>query len=79
MGAEVLEVEALETSQVVGKSVRDLDLPSGVLFGAIVRDDDVIMPRADTVIQRNDRVVLFALLDQIKKVEQLFSVQLGYF
>ena len=37
MGAEVMEIEALETSHVVGKAVRDLDLPSGVLFGALVR------------------------------------------
>ena len=79
MGAEVLEVEALETSQVVGKSVIDLDLPDGVLFGALVRDDEVIIPRGSTVIQRDDRVILFSLVDQIKKVEQLFSVQLGYF
>ncbi len=79
MEAEVLEVEALETSQVVGKSIRDLDLPTGILFGALVREGEVLMPRGATVIQKNDRVVLFALLDQIKKVEQLFSVQLGYF
>jgi trk system potassium uptake protein len=79
MGAEVLEVEALETSHVVGKSLRDLDLPAGILFGALVRHDKVIIPRGDTVIQRDDRVILFALADQIKTVEQMFSVQLGYF
>ena len=79
MGAEVMEIEALETSQVVGKAVRDLDLPSGVLFGALVRNDEVIIPRGDTVFHQDDRVVLFSLVDDIKKVEQLFSVQLGYF
>ena len=79
MGAEVLEVEAMETSQVVGKSILDLELPQGVLFGALVRDDDVIIPRGETVIQKDDRVILFSLVDQIKKVEQLFSVQLDYF
>jgi len=79
MGAEVLEVEALETSLVVGKSIRDLDLPAGILFGALVRGESVVIPRGDTVIQRDDRVILFALADQIKSVEQMFSVQLGYF
>jgi len=79
MGAEVLEVEALETSYVVGKPIRDLDLPMGVLFGALVREGEVLMPRSGTVIQKDDRVILFALSDQIKKVEQMFSVQLGYF
>jgi trk system potassium uptake protein TrkA len=31
MGAEVMEVEALQTSDAVGRPVRDLDLPSGVM------------------------------------------------
>ena len=79
MGAEVMEIEALETSHVVGKSVRDLDLPAGVLFGAVIRDEEVIVPRGDTVLQQCDRVIVFSLVDQIKKVEQMFSVQLGYF
>ncbi len=76
---ELIEAEALETSSLVGKPLRDVKLPSGVLLGAIVRDGKVISPRGSTVVEAKDRVVLFAAANAIRKVEKLFSVQLEYF
>jgi trk system potassium uptake protein TrkA len=78
-GAELIEAEALETLDLLDKPLRDLKVPSGVRFGAIVRGEEIIIPRGDTVIKAGDRVIIFALAEQIKKVEQMFSVQLGYF
>ncbi|MCK5445316.1 MAG: Trk system potassium transporter TrkA, partial [Rhodospirillaceae bacterium] len=76
---ELIEAEALETSPLVGVPLRDAKLPDGVLIGAIVRGDEVITPRGDTVTQTGDRVVVFAASDVIRKVEKMFSVQLEYF
>jgi len=76
---ELIEAEALETSDLVGTPLRDIDLPQGVLLGAIVRDDEVIVPRGGTIIQAQDRVVLFAAANVVQKVEKMFSVQLEYF
>lgn len=76
---ELIEAEALETSDLVGTPLRDIDLPQGVLLGAIVRGDEVIVPRGDTVIQAKDKVVLFAASKAVRKVEKMFSVQLEYF
>ena len=76
---ELIEAEALETSPLVGTPLREVDLPDGVLLGAIVRDGKMISPRGDTVVRARDRVVLFAAEDAIRKVETLFSVQLEYF
>ena len=77
--AELIEAEALETLDLLDTPLRDLKVPAGVRFGAIVRGEQVIIPRGDTVIRAGDRVIIFALVEQIKKVEQMFSVQLGYF
>lgn len=77
--AELIEAEALETLDILDTPLRDLKVPAGVRFGAIVRGADVIIPRGDTVIKAGDRVIIFALAETIKKVEQMFSVQLGYF
>jgi trk system potassium uptake protein TrkA len=77
--AELIEAEALETLDLLDTPLRDLKVPAGVRFGAIVRGDEVIIPRGDTIIRAGDRVIIFALVEQIKKVEQMFSVQLGYF
>ncbi|MEW5727641.1 MAG: Trk system potassium transporter TrkA [Pseudomonadota bacterium] len=76
---ELIEADALETSSLVGKPLRDVKLPNGVLLGAVVRDGQVISPRGNTVVQAGDRVVLFAAADAVKKVEKMFSVRLEYF
>jgi len=76
---ELIEADALETSTLVGRPLREVDLPSGTRFGAIVRDNRVIVPRGSTVIEAGDRIVLFAAIDAVKKVEKLFSVRLEYF
>ena len=77
--AEVIEAEALETSPIMGTPLREVKLPTGIVVGAIVRDDEVIIPNGDTVIQTNDRVIILATAGQVKKVEKLFSVRLEFF
>lgn len=77
--AEVIEAEALETSGLVGKPLHAANLPHGIIVGAIVRQDKVIMPRADTTVEIGDRVIIFALAEQVKKVEKLFAVRLEFF
>lgn len=76
---EVIEAEALETSSLVGAPLREVKLPAGVMVGAIVRGGEVITPRGTTTIQPKDRVVLFASVDAVRKVEKLFSVRIEYF
>lgn len=77
--AEVIEAEALETSSMVGRALREARLPPGVVIGAVVRGATVIIPRGDTIIQAKDRVVIFALAEAVRKVEKLFSVRLDFF
>ena len=77
--AEVIEAEALETSPLTGTPLRDAKLPAGVIVGAIVRDDEVIVPRGDTVIRPHDKIIIFATAGQSKKVEKMFSVRLEFF
>ena len=77
--AEVIEAEALDTSPLVGKPLREVRLDDGIMVGAIVRGDDVIKPTGDSRIETGDRVVIFAERDQVKKVEQLFRVSLEFF
>jgi trk system potassium uptake protein TrkA len=76
---ELIEADALETSSLVGKPLKEINLPNGVLLGALVRAGQVISPRGNTVVQVNDRVVLFATTNAVKKVEKMFSVRLEYF
>lgn len=76
---ELLEAEALDTSAIAGKRIEEIKLDRGIILGAIIRGDEVLMPRGDTTIEAKDRVVLFALPDQVRKVEKLFTVGLEFF
>lgn len=80
--AEVIEVIAhgdKRNSRVVGRKRVDLKLPPGATIGAIVRDDVVIIPHQDIVIEENDHVILF-LADKryISAIEKMFQVGVSY-
>lgn len=76
---EIVEADALETSPLVGTPLKEIDLPKGVVVGALVRDDEVIIPRGDTVIKAGDRVVLFAAAEAVAKVAKMLAVRPEYF
>lgn len=76
---EIIEAEALETSPMIGKPLREVELPDGVRLGAVVRGEVVIIPDGETVIKPHDRVILAALRDQVKQLQHLFRVSLEYF
>ncbi len=76
---EIIEAEALATTPVVGRPIRELGISDGVKFGAIVRDGHVIAPDGDTELRPRDRAILFARHDYIREVEQIFRVSPDYF
>ena len=77
--AEAIEAEALETSDIVNKPLHKVKIPKGVIVGAIFRKDEIIIPRGDTVIRPGDRLIIFALLQVLPKLEKLLTVKLEYF
>ena len=77
--AEIIEAEAMETSPIVGVAIKDVHLPVGMVAGAVIRGDEVIIPRGNTVIQPKDRVVIFTVAEGVKHLEKMFSVRLEYF
>jgi trk system potassium uptake protein TrkA len=54
-------------------------LPAGTIVGAVIRGEQVIIPRGETIIQVHDRVIMFALADVVKKVEKMFAVRVDFF
>ena len=72
--AEVIELVAGPKSQITYKEIKHLrgTLPDDVLLGAIVRQDRVLIPTGESVIQVGDRVIIFSMPDSIPVVEKLF-------
>jgi trk system potassium uptake protein TrkA len=77
--AEAIEAEALETSSIVNEPLSQVKFPKGALVGAVVRGDEIIIPRGDTVIRPKDRLIIFTLQKVVPKLEKLLTVQLEYF
>jgi trk system potassium uptake protein len=71
--AEVLEIEVGEESLLAGNRIRDVmaELPAGVVVGAVTRAGELIVPRGETVVERDDHVVVFletSALDEVTAV-----------
>lgn len=77
--AEVIEAVALETSDIVEKPLRDVSFPKGAVIAGIIRKETIVIPKGDSVIHPNDRVIIFARKEVISKIEKILSVKLEYF
>lgn len=81
--AEALEAIAhgdRSNSKVVGRKVGEISLPKGASIGALVREDEIILPDADTVIETDDHVIVFVpSRKQMPRVEKLFQVSESFF
>ena len=77
--AEVMEALALETSDIVDKPLKQISFPKGALVAGVIRRDKIIIPSGDSVIQPDDRIIIFARRQAIPKIEKILAVKLEYF
>jgi trk system potassium uptake protein TrkA len=68
------------SSKVIGRTLGDIELPTGTTIGAIVRGKDVLIAHDDIVVKPDDHLLLF-LVDKsrIREVEKLFQAPLSFF
>jgi len=77
--AEAIEAEALETSEIVNVPLSQVKFPKGALVGAIVRGEEIIIPRGDSIIRPKDRLIILALQKVVPRLERLLTVKLDFF
>ena len=71
---EIIEAEIIETSELINKELKNSNLPDEIRVGAILRGDDVIIPRSNFVFKKEDIVVLLAKKDFLHIVENMFRI-----
>jgi trk system potassium uptake protein TrkA len=54
---EIVEVELSRSSPILKKKVKDLSLPPGSIFIAVIRGEEVIIPYGETEFQSEDKVI----------------------
>jgi trk system potassium uptake protein TrkA len=77
--AEAIEVEALETSDLVNRPLKSIRFPKDAIIGAVVRDGQITIPHGESIIRPGDRVIIFAKRQAIPAVEKALMVKLEYF
>ncbi|MEQ8200452.1 MAG: Trk system potassium transporter TrkA [Syntrophomonadaceae bacterium] len=70
--AEMLELGAQPGAIVLSKPLKDISFPEGSMIGAVLRDDQVLIPDGNFRIAVNDRLLVFSLEKGIHKIEKLF-------
>jgi len=69
--AEVLELQIPPDSKVIQRPLRERFFPQGTIVGAILRDQQVIIPRGQDWLEAGDHAILFTAENKVKAVEAL--------
>jgi len=71
--AEIIEFIAQKGSKITSKPLSSIKFPDHAIVGAILKNDkDLVIPKGNTQIEVNDKVIVFSLPQAIKNVEKLF-------
>lgn len=71
---EVIDVDAASASTLVGKSIKDLYDHHKILIAALIRDNQVTIPRQGSTIRLEDRVILMLAPEQAKRSEDILGI-----
>jgi trk system potassium uptake protein TrkA len=69
---EIIEVTLSAASSVVGKKVQDLALPEGAIFMAVLRGEEIVVPKRDTTLMRGDKVIAMVKKEVEQKLREMF-------
>jgi trk system potassium uptake protein TrkA len=73
LDAEILEIEAAEGAPVTQGTLQEIDLPDGVLMGAVQSNDHVEVATGDTRIEPGSRAIVFALPEHVSDAQHYFD------
>ena len=71
---EIIEAEIIDSSELINKELKNCNLPDEIRVGAILRGEEVIIPRSNFVFKNEDIVVLLAKKDFLNVVENMFRI-----
>lgn len=72
--AEVVEARALAGSRLVSGPLGQIGVPSGMLIGAVIREQEIFIPDAHTVLQAGDSVIAAVAGSSLRQAEALLAL-----
>src|SRR5690606_23941399 len=70
--AEIIEFIIQKDNRLTKTSIGDLHLPENAVVAGIIRGEEHFFPEADFVMQKDDKVIVFARYNAISRVERIF-------
>ena len=77
--AQAMEIIIPEKSGAIKKAIKDLKIPVDAIIGTIIRGEEVIIPQGSTILEPNDKVIIFTLNQCREKVQAIFEEKKGWF
>lgn len=71
--AELIEYVIKKDNQLVKKPLKDIKFPQTATVGLVIRKNKTFVPNGNTVLNIDDKVIIFALPTAIQKIEKLFT------
>lgn len=74
--AEVYEFKLKDDSALIGKTLMEMHVPTGMLVGGIIRKDGMaVIPRGKTIVEKGDNLVIFCKNDSKDKLNRFLGVE----
>lgn len=74
---EVTEIVVGSKAPIINKPLEELKLPEGIIIGAMVHKNEVIIPNGKSVIHEGDRIIVFCLNDDLQTLRSLIWPKKG--
>lgn len=71
-GVTVLKIDVDWDSKIAKKTLQELEIPDGIIIAGIVRKDRYLIPRGDTIIQPDDKLILICNQDKSELAMEFF-------
>ena len=72
--AEVVEMRVPPSERFEGVPLSELAFPKGAIVGAVVRSDGAIIPTGNTILDMDDRLIIFLTGEAREELESFFQV-----
>jgi Trk K+ transport system NAD-binding subunit len=75
--ASLIDMEVPDNAQVVGQTIRTIDIPEQCVVAAVLRDGEFVVPRGETEIRAGDEVVFVGPDEAIEAAHNIFSATIA--
>ncbi len=72
-GERLMVLRVREGAPAIGQKLKKLPFPESAIIAAVVRGEQVILPRGEDAIEANDTVIAFSLHEAAEELERLFT------